>query len=84
LLSNEPMLIEDPIEPNDANEPTPPMDPTEPMLAMHSTERVDPIDRIESLDHSDHLLRAVMSCILPRVGPMAKADVSGALLRRKP
>jgi hypothetical protein len=69
------MLIDDPMEPNDANEPTPPMDATEPMLAMQSTERVDPMDRIESLDHSDHMLRPVMSSILAGAGPMAKADV---------
>jgi hypothetical protein len=53
-LSTDPMLIDDPIEPQDANEPIDPTDANDPTLRIDKADPDDPMDRTEFVDHNDH------------------------------
>jgi hypothetical protein len=67
------MLIEEPIEPNDAKDPIDPIDRTEPTLPIDRTEPTLPMDRSESRERMDHLDLGTAASVVARPSPIESA-----------
>jgi nitroimidazol reductase NimA-like FMN-containing flavoprotein (pyridoxamine 5'-phosphate oxidase superfamily) len=84
LLSTDPMLIDDPMEPQEANEPMDPIDANEPTLRIDSADPDDPIERTEFVDHSDQRELSPMLRMLGGVLGRYRARVTGTQITRLP
>jgi hypothetical protein len=71
------MLIEEPIEPNDAKDPIDPIDRTEPTLPIDRTEPTLPMDRSESRERMDHLDLGTAASVVARPSPIECARLGG-------